>query len=198
VSINGAELKDRRIRELVNILADDTKVLVRQEVALAKAELRERVELVKRELEWRRELIQDELARDAEAAKEELIESTSHAAGGIAMFAAAGAVGLAVLGLLAALIVRLLEYAMPLAAAIGVTLLIFSAVTAGLALFGRRRLQDATPFVRPRTVEAIRGDLARTASAGRLTELASPPKHTIETVKEDVEWLKHPTRSETR
>ncbi len=198
MSINGAELKDRRIRELVNILADDAKALVRQEVALAKAELRERVELVKRELEWRRELIQGELARDAEAAKEELNENRSRAAGGIAMFTAAGAVGLAVLGLLAALIVRLLEYAMPLAAAIGVTLLIFGAVTAGLVLVGRKRLQDAMPLVRPKTVEAIRADLARIASPGRLSELASPPKHTIETVKEDVEWLKHPTRSETR
>ncbi len=198
MSVNGAELKDRRIRELVNILAEDAKALVRQEVALAKAELQERVELVKRELESRRDLIQGELARDAEEAKEELTESGSRAARGIVILAAAGAVGLAVLGLSAALIVRLLEYAMPLAAAIAVTLVIFGAATAALVLVGRKRLQDATPLVRPRTVQAIRSDLARIASPGRLTELASPPKNTIETVKEDVKWLRHPTRSETR
>ena len=195
---NGSELKDRRISELVQLLAEEGKTLIRQEIALAKAELQERVDLVKVELEDRRRLVKGDLARDADSAKDELAESGMQAAGGAAMFAAAGVVGLVVLGLLAALVARLLEYAMPLAAAIAVTLALFAAVAAGLALVGRSRMKRVSPLVRPRTIDAIRQDLIQLASPGRLSAVASPPKQTIETVKEDIEWVKHPTKSGTR
>ena len=195
---NGSELKDRRISELVQLLAEEGKTLIRQEIALAKAELQERVDLVKVELEDRRRLVKGDLARDADSARDELAESGMQAAGGAAMFAAAGVVGLVVLGLLAALVARLLEYAMPLAAAIAVTLVLFAAVAAGLALVGRSRMKRVSPLVRPRTIDAIRQDLIQLASPGRLSTVATPPKQTIETVKEDIEWVKHPTKSGMR
>jgi hypothetical protein len=198
VRTNGSELKDRRISELVQLLAEEGKTLIRQEIALAKAELQERVDLVKVELEDRRRLVKGDLARDADSARDELAESGMQAAGGAAMFAAAGVVGLVVLGLLAALVARLLEYAMPLAAAIAVTLVLFAAVAAGLALVGRSRMKRVSPLVRPRTIDAIRQDLIQLASPGRLSTVATPPKQTIETVKEDIEWVKHPTKSGMR
>jgi hypothetical protein len=198
VRTNGNELKNRPISELAQLLAEDGKTLIRQEIALAKAELQERVELVRLELEDRRELITRDLARDADSARDELAESGKEAASGAAMFAAAGVVGLVVLGLLAALVARLLEYAMPLAAAIAVTIALFAAVAAGLALVGRSRMKRASPLVRPRTIDRIRQDLTRLSSLGRLSAVAARPEQTIETVKEDIEWVKHPTKSGTK
>jgi DNA-binding TFAR19-related protein (PDSD5 family) len=87
---------------------------------------------------------------------------------------------------------------MPLAAAIAVTLVLFAAVAAGLALVGRSRMKRVSPLVRPRTIDAIRQDLIQLASPGRLSTVATPPKQTIETVKEDIEWVKHPTKSGMR
>ena len=83
VSTNGNEPKDRRISELVQLLAEEGKTLIRQEIALAKAELQERVDLVKAELEDRRRLLEEELARDADSAKDELAESGIQAASGL-------------------------------------------------------------------------------------------------------------------
>lgn len=195
MTTNGAELKKRHIGELVHTLTDDARTLVRQEIALAKAELRERLELVEQELDRRRELIKTDLAHDASSARDELTKSGKEAAAGAGMLAGAGVVGLVVLGLLAALVVRLLDYAMPLAAALAVTLVLFAAVAAALVLIGRGRLRRATPVVRPTTVDAIRQDLLRVVNPGRLKEAVAPPKHTVETVKEDVEWAKTRTPS---
>jgi hypothetical protein len=183
----------------VRDLAQDAGVLVRQEVELAKAELREKVEVVRDDLESRRAVVQEDLARDVQAARREAAQSGKELGVAGGMMAGAAVFGLVALGVLAALVARLLDYAMPLAAALAVTLALYVVAAAALALVGRQRLARATPLVSPSTVDGIRADVARVTGAGRLREVMPPvPEQTIETVKEDIEWAKHPTRSAAR
>jgi putative superfamily III holin-X len=198
VTARPTELKDRRIGELVTTLTAEGKTLIRQEIALLKAELRERETLVRRDLDDRRELLETDVRRDLQRARMEASDNGALLARGAGMIAGAAMVGLVVMILLAALVVRLFAYAMPLAAAIAVTLAIFAAVAVALALFGRRLIGRAAPLVRQRTVDDLKNDIRRLFAPGRLAQVATPPEHTIETVKEDVEWLKHPRRSEAR
>jgi hypothetical protein len=68
-----------------------------------------------------------------------------------------------------------------------------------LALAMRTRLRAATPLVSARTRDAFKNDVRRIASTGRLREVVPPvPEQTVETLKEDIEWAKHPTRSAAR
>ena len=180
MSANGTALRKRKIGELVHVLADDAKTLLRKEVELAKAELNERVEVLR-----------TDLARDVSDAREQLAESGSKAAAGAGLLAGAAVVSIVVLGLAAAMLTRLFDHAMTLGAALTLTFVVFALAAAVLALAGRNRLKRATPLVLPRTASQIRAD-ARRAVGG------NPVEQTVETVKEDVEWLKHPTRSETR
>ena len=180
MSTNGSELKKRKMGQLVRDLADDAKTLLRKEVELAKAELQEKVDLLR-----------NDLARDVAAAREQIGESGGLLARGAAFLVAAGLFAIATLGLAAAGLVRILDHGLSLGAALGLTLAIFAAVTALLALLGRRKLTEATPLVLPWTVASIRADAQRVVRE-------NPVEQTVETVKEDVEWLKHPTRSGTR
>jgi hypothetical protein len=181
VSRNGtADLRRRKIGDLLGLLSEEAKTLVRQEVELAKAELNERVEVLR-----------TDLARDIGDAKEQLSTNSSRLAAGAGLLAGAGVFALVTLGVAAAGLVRVLDHAMSLGAALAVTLLVFLLITAVLALIGRNRLRRATPLVQPWTANQIRADAQRAIGG-------NPVPETVETVKEDVEWLKHPTRSGQR
>jgi hypothetical protein len=180
VVTNGAALRKRKVGELVHVLADDAKTLVRQEVELAKAELTERVEVLR-----------TDLARDVADAKDELVRNSGRAAVGAGLLAGSALFGLVTLGLVAAMLTRLFDHAMPLGAALTLAFVGFAVIAAALAMAGRSRLKAAMPLVRPWTASQIRAD-AREAVGG------NPVEQTVETIKEDVEWLKHPTRSEPR
>jgi len=175
---NGA-LKERKIGELIGVLADDAKLLLRQEVELAKAELVQRADILR-----------NDLSADVSRAKEELSESGSRLAAGAAAFAVAGIFALVALGVLAAMLTRALDHAMTLGAALTVTFVIFALVAAVAALIGRSRMKAATPLLMPWTAQSIQADAKRAVRG-------NPVEQTVETVKEDVEWLKHPKRSET-
>ena len=179
MSTNG-RLKHRKIGELIGTLADDAKLLLRQEVELAKAELAQRADVLR-----------NDLAADVSRAKEELSESGSRLAAGAAAFAVAGALALVALGVLAAMLTRALDHAMSLGAALTVTFAIYLLAAAVAALVGRSRMKAATPLVTPWTTKSIQADAKRAVQG-------NPVEQTVETVKEDVEWLKHPTRSEAR
>ena len=95
-----------------------------------------------------------------------MVEKSKKAGIGIGLLAGAGVVALLALGALTAFLILALDGAMPTWAAAIVVALLWSVVAAGLAYSGR---------------EALR-------------EMGGPvPDKTVETIKEDIEWLKHPT-----
>jgi uncharacterized membrane protein YqjE len=140
MSDNGraTELRDHGIGDLAKELSGQVSTLVRQEVALAKAEVSEK---------------------------------GKKAGVGACMFGGAGVAGLLMLGSLTAFLVLVLHLAMPAWAAALIVTALWGAVAGVLALQGRTKLK----------------------------EMGKPvPEQTIETVKEDLQWAKHPTKSGTR
>jgi hypothetical protein len=119
------------------------------------------------------ELVKD-LARQAsllvrqeiQLAKTEVTEKGKRAGVGTAALAAAAVAGLLALGTLTAFLVLALDGVMPAWTAALVVTLAWAAVGVGLALYGRDKLREAGPPV---------------------------PEKTIETLKEDMEWIRHPT-----
>jgi len=189
-------LKQRPIRELVKHLAEETATLLRQEVALAKAEMFEKVDAVRREATVRANAARDDL----NAAKDELATNGKNAGIGAGFFAAAAAFALIALGVLALLLVRALDAVMPNALALALVLLLYAVVAAILVAAGRTRLRAAGPIVPVRSIGRLLHDVTNRTSDGSGLEAAWPPvpEQTIETLKEDVEWARHPTRSEPR
>jgi uncharacterized membrane protein YqjE len=109
--------------------------------------------------------------QEAELAKAEVSEKGRKAGIGAGLLGGAGVAGLLALGSLTACLIAALAAAIPVwAAALAVTVL-WLAVAGVLALRGREKVR----------------------------QVGSPtPEQTVETVKEDIEWLKDPTRSGTR
>ena len=106
------------------------------------------------------------VAQELQLAKAEVREKAVVASVGVGALMAAAVATLLALGALTALLILALDGAMPAwAAALCVTAL-WAVVAAGLALFGREKLRAmGTPV----------------------------PEKTVDTLKEDIEWLKHPT-----
>jgi uncharacterized membrane protein YqjE len=105
--------------------------------------------------------------QEIELGKIELREKAADAGVAIGAFAAAAVAGLLALGALTAFLILALDGVMPAwAAAVCVTAM-WAVVAAVLALVGRQRLREMETPV---------------------------PEKTLETLKEDVQWLKHPTK----
>jgi uncharacterized membrane protein YqjE len=104
--------------------------------------------------------------QELQLAKTEMAEKGKQAGLGATALAASAVASLLALGALTAFLILALDGAMPnWAAALCVTAL-WALVAGGLGLLGRRELR----------------------------ELGTPvPEKTVETVKEDIEWLRHPT-----
>jgi uncharacterized membrane protein YqjE len=106
--------------------------------------------------------------QELDLAKAEMREKAGKAGPGFGMWGAAGATGLLALGSLTAFLILALDGAMPNWLAALVVCLFWAAVAGVLYLRGKRRVEEAGSPV---------------------------PEKTIETVKEDVQWAKHPTTS---
>jgi hypothetical protein len=118
------------IAELVKTLGQETSMLMRQELDLAKAEV---------------------------------TKKAKKAGVGIAGFGAAGIIAFVALEALTACLIAAIAVALPVWAAALIVTGAYAAVAGVLALLGRRRLAEAVP---------------------------PKPEQTIESVKEDVEWVK--------
>ena len=106
--------------------------------------------------------------QELELAKAEMREKAGKAGPGFGMWGAAGVAALLALGSLTAFLILALDEAMPNWLAALVVGLVYAVVAGFLYLRGKRRVEEA----------------------------GSPlPEQTIETVKEDVQWAKHPTTS---
>jgi uncharacterized membrane protein YqjE len=109
--------------------------------------------------------------QELELAKAELRDKARKAGPGIGLIAAAGGVALLALGTLTAFFVLALDGAVPNWLAALIVTLVYGAIATVLYLRGKEKVDDA----------------------------GSPaPRQTIETLKEDVEWAKHPTTSARR
>jgi uncharacterized membrane protein YqjE len=109
--------------------------------------------------------------QELELAKAEMREKGRKAGPGFGLIGAAGAVALLAAGTLTAFLVLALDGAMPNWLAALIVALVYAAIAGLLYVQGKRKVDD----------------------------VGSPaPRQTIETVKEDVEWAKHPTTSATR
>ena len=109
--------------------------------------------------------------QELELAKAEMREKAGKAGPGFGMIGAAGGVGLLALGALTTSFVLALDGVTPNWLAALIVAVAYGALAALLYMRGKERVDDA----------------------------GSPaPRQTIESVKEDVEWAKHPTTSATR
>lgn len=102
--------------------------------------------------------------QEVELAKAELAEKGKQAGVGAGLFGGAGIAALLMLGSLTALIILALAVAIPAWAAALVVTVLWGAIAGGLALAGRERMRAMGKPV---------------------------PEKTVETVKEDVQWLKN-------
>lgn len=106
--------------------------------------------------------------QELELAKAEMKEKGRKAGPGFGMIGAAGAVALLALGALTACLILALDGAMPNWLAALIVAAVYAGIAAVLYMRGKDKVEDA----------------------------GSPaPRQTIETVKEDVAWAKHPTKS---
>lgn len=138
MATQSEDLRELSTGELVKHLSDQVSRLVRQEVALAKAEMTDK-------------------AKDAGV--------------GAGFFGASALAGLAAIGALTAFLVLALAEAMPAWAAALIVTVLWAIVAGAAALWGREKLREmGTPV----------------------------PEEALESVKEDVRWLKERTKSEAR
>lgn len=106
------------------------------------------------------ELVKVELAENVELAKAEMADKGKKAGVGVAAFAAAGVAGLLALGALTAFLILALVGVMPnWAAALCVTLL-WAAVAVPFGLYGREKFQQVGTPVPQRTLESVKEDVA--------------------------------------
>jgi uncharacterized membrane protein YqjE len=106
--------------------------------------------------------------QELDLAKAEMREKAGKSGPAFGMWGAAGATGLLALGSLTAFLILALDGAMPNWLAALIVGLVYAAVAGVLYLRGKRRVEEAGSPV---------------------------PEKTIETMKEDVQWAKHPTTS---
>jgi MFS family permease len=105
---------------------------------------------------------------EVELAKAELAEKGKRAGIGAGMFGGAGVLGFYALGALTAAAVLALATAVAGWLAALIVAVVYAAVAGVLALTGKNKVQQATP---------------------------AAPERTVETVKEDVEWVKQSAKS---
>jgi VIT1/CCC1 family predicted Fe2+/Mn2+ transporter len=197
---NGS-LRSRHVGELVKGLSQDVSQLVKLEVELAKAEARElAADLQVRARETVSEA-QAELQTGSRRVTSKLSKNGKQAGVASGFFAGAALFGLGAFAALTTFLILALAEAIPAWAAALVVLALYGAVAAVLGMIGRSRWHRAMPLVPTTEIRQTATNVREALMHGkdRLTEAMPPiPEQTVETVKEDIEWAKHPTRSGTR
>jgi predicted phage tail protein len=108
--------------------------------------------------------------QELELAKAEIATTGKKAGLGAGLVGAAGVVGLLALGAFTAFLILVLSTFMPAWLAALIVTVVLGGVAGVLALRGRDKVKEAAP----------------------------PAPQTVETIKEDIEWAKNPTRSVRR
>ncbi len=137
---NGARaLLNPDLTDRLKDVTQETKHLVQQEVALAKAEILQKIDLLKDEFERTGAQVNQEL----QAAKGELVEVGKKAGIGAGLFSGAGLFGLAAFATLTAALIAGIAEATPVWAAALIVTAIYGAVAGGLAMAGKGKIQEA-------------------------------------------------------
>lgn len=102
-----------------------------------------------------------EIRREIHIAKDELAEKAKSAGIGAGMMSASALTGLLTLGCLTTLIAVALSLVIPAWAAVLAVTVVWGAVTACLAFFGKKKVEEATPFLPERAIENVKKDVAR-------------------------------------
>ena len=197
---NGS-LRRRHIGDLFKDLSQDFSRLIKLEVELAKAEARDLAVDLRSQTQQTLSEAESELSEGGHRIGKKLSENGKQAGVAGGMFAGAAVFLLGSFGVLTAFLILVLAEAMPAWAATLIVLTLYAGVAALLASLGRNRWRQAMPVIPTTEIRQTAGNVRQAIFSGkeRLAEAMPPlPEQTIETVKEDIEWVKHPTRSATR
>jgi hypothetical protein len=196
---DDADLRQQSIAELLKRLAAESNTLIQQEIELAKAELVGKFELLRLEFNEKK-TIASEMSEIARRSRDELKVSGVRAVSGVAAFGAAGLVAVLGAAVLTACFVLALGRAMPDWAAALIVGLVYLVIVGVFAVAARDRLRRVAALVSRGTLERLRTSARAlvTPSDAARQAVSRMPEQTIETLKEDVEWIKDPTRSAAR
>jgi VIT1/CCC1 family predicted Fe2+/Mn2+ transporter len=197
---NGS-LRSRHVGELAKGLSQDVSRLVKLEVELAKAEARELVTDLQARAQETVSEAQTELQTGSQRVTSKLSKNGKQAGVAGGFFAGAALFGLGAFAALTTFLILALAEAIPAWAAALVVLALYGVAAAVLAMIGRTRWHRAMPLVPTTEIRQTADNVREAVMHGkvRLTEAMPPiPEQTVETVKEDIQWAKHPTRSGTR
>lgn len=197
---NGS-LRSRHFGELVKDLSHDFSRLIKLEVELAKAELRNLGSDLRARAERTASDAASEVSAGGDRVATRLSESGKEAGIAAGMLAGAAVFAFGAFGALTAFLILALAEAMPAWAASLIVIALYGVVATVLAVLARNRWRRATPLVPTTEIRQTAEKVREVLSEGkeRFAEAMPPvPEQTIETVKEDIEWVKHPTRSEVR
>ena len=183
---------DHSTPELMKQLADDSATLVRQEIELAKSEMSEKIDELKAELHWSLQEGQAVTSKHVNTVKGEASAKAKIMGAAAGLYGVGAAIALVALGALTGGLILALDGVMPNWAAALLVGAVYLLVAYLLYRSGKERMSKATPFLSPSTVSRVKssyGELAERRKA-RLTDALPMPDQTIETLKEDKEWLK--------
>ena len=142
------ELRDQSTTDLVKLLADETKMLVKQELELARAELTRVGEGVVT------------LARqELQLAKAEMGEKGKKAGAGAGLMGIAGGIALLAGGAFTAFLILALDGVMPNWLAALAVSIAYAVIAAVVFYAGRNRVREAGPLVPEKTVDSLKEDV---------------------------------------
>jgi hypothetical protein len=191
---------DHSTPELVKQLADDSATLVRQEIELAKSELSEKIDELKAELRLSLQEGQTVTSENLNAVKGEAGAKAKIMGAAAGLYGAGGAIALLGLGALTGALILALDGVMPNWAAALLVGAVYLLIAYLLYRSGKERLSKATPFLSSSTISRVKTSYEELAERrkARVVEALPVPEQTIETLKEDKEWLKSPKLSGRR
>src|SRR5215207_3633357 len=191
---------DHSTPELVKQLADDSATLVRQEIELAKSEMSEKIDELKSEVRWSLQEGRTVTSENLDSLKGEAGARAKIMGSAAGLYGAGGAIALLGLGALTGALILALDGVMPNWAAALLVGAVYLLIAYLLYRSGKQRMRKATPFLSPSTISRVRSSYEELAERrkARVVEALPIPEQTIETLKEDKEWLKNPKLSAKR
>ena len=188
---------DHSTPELVKQLADDSATLVRQEIELAKSEMTEKIDELKSELRWSLQEGRTVTSENLDSVKGEASARAKIMGAAAGLYGAGGAIALLGLGALTGALILGLDGVMPNWAAALLVGVVYLLIAYLLYRSGKERMRKATPFLSPSTISRVKSSYEELAERRKARVVAAlpVPEQTIETLKEDKEWLKSPKLS---
>lgn len=167
-------------------ISDDTKLLLQQEVQLAKAEIMQKVDVIKDDVQQTTSQVQYELQQT----KGELVEVGKKAGIGAGLFSGAGLFGLAAFATLTAALISGLAEFMPVWGSALIVTALYGIAAGILAMVGKTKVQQATDQL-PAATQHVTNVKDAVASAKDRIQQDVPvaPAMTINSLKQSKDQL---------